>query len=500
MLTESEQLGQTTELTARSRIGRLFAKDLKPRTYRGLHLKYLRISVFFFALCLGFASITVVSAENHGENTRVFVINIENDIAPSTVPYVKRVLIEAEKQNAPAVVLQLNTPGGRLDAALDIKDAILNTNIPVYSFVNRKAYSAGSLFALASDKIFMAPGSLLGAAAPVDQFGNIANEKVISVVREEFRTLAQLRGRDPEFAEAMVDPDVFIDGVTEQGKLLVLSADDAIALGYAEGKTQSLLSLIDSVDLSGSVIEEIPKNLKENLVGVLTNPVVSFFLISFGVLGLIFELLVPGFGVFGIAGSIMLSLFLWGHVLAGFAGWESILLIVAGLILIGLEIFFLPGVGIIGGLGLLAFLAGMFLSLIGNDPTAGDFQRASLILMASFVVLSLAVLLILNFMPRAKLFKGLVLRSEMIKGSGVDPTLKSVTANKPDTDGTSVVRKKAGLVGLTGITVTDLTPSGIVLLDGRRLDVISEGDYIPHGSTVEFITDEGYRRVVRKVR
>ena len=216
-------------------------------------------------------------------------------------PFIERSLEEAAESGATAVVLDMDTPGGRVDAAERIADALSDSPVPVYTLVNRRAYSAGALIALATDRIYMRPGSVIGAATPVDGSGTKAPEKIVSAMRSQMRALAEEANLDPEVAAAMVDEDIEIEGVTESGKLLTLTTEEAADLGYAVA-IDDLSALLNDLEAEGARVTTAEANWAERVVRFFSNPVVAPFLLSLGFLGLITEIKSPSFGLAGGAG------------------------------------------------------------------------------------------------------------------------------------------------------------------------------------------------------
>lgn len=431
---------------------------------------------------------------------KIFVLEVQGEIDLGVAPYVRRMLKEARQEGSKVVVLDINTPGGRLDAAIQIKNAIIGSEIPVVAFINREAFSAGALIALAADRIYMTPGSVLGSATPVDPRGIEASEKIISAVRKEFKSMAELRGRFPELAEAMVDSSVVIDGLTEEGKLLSLTAEEALNWGYAEGMVENLNELGNKLELEGVVFVYKSPSLAEKLVRILTTPAIASLLISLGFLGVMFELLSPGFGLPGIIGIALLVLFFWGHVLAGLAGWEGIILVLLGVFFLGVELLFVPGFGLFGLLGVGSFVFGVFISLVASGSTGDDFQRAGFVIIQSFIVILIAIFLATKFLPRGRLFRGLVLDAMMRTGPGIEePSNVPLTDLREDRRAGSSPSRSGPLYGYVGVALTDLSPGGWILINNERIDVVTEGNFVPVGSSVMIVLDERYRRVVRKV-
>ena len=418
----------------------------------------------------------------------VYVAPIEGIIDLGLAPFVERVLDEATQAKADAVVLEINTFGGRVDAAVLIRDALLRARVPTVAFVNKRAISAGALISLAAEKILMADGGTIGAATPVQVGapGNAAkpvDEKSVSYMRKEFRATAESRKRPPLVAEAMVDPDVVIPGVIDKGKLLTLTTTEALKLKVADTRADSLDAVLEYMKLSGAEVRRPTVNWAEQLVRFFTHPVLSSVLMTIGILGIIVELRTPGFGVPGAIGIASLGLFFWGHWLVRLAGWEEILLVTLGLVLLALEIFVIPGFGIAGVVGIIALLGGLALSLVGAGATA-----ALVIWAVGRVALSLLIaiavsLILLRLLPRLPYGRSLVLDTGLDARAGY--------ASAPEGD--------LKWVGKRGTAATPLRPAGIALFEGERVDVVSQGEYIAADAPIEVVRVDGNRIVVRQV-
>jgi membrane-bound serine protease (ClpP class) len=415
----------------------------------------------------------------------VYAAPIEGIIDLGLAPFVERVLAEAAEAKSEAVVLEINTFGGRVDAAVVIRDALLRARVPTIAFVNKRAISAGALISLAAEKIVMAQGGTIGAATPV-QMGDAGtkpgDEKSISYMRKEFRATAEARKRPLLIAEAMVDPDVVIAGVIDKGKLLTLTTTEALKLGVADVRADSLEAVLEYLGLTGAEIRRPAVNWAEQLVRVFTHPVLSSALITIGILGLIVELRTPGFGVPGVVGLASLGLFFWGHWLVRLAGWEELLLVALGVVLLALEVFVLPGFGIAGVLGILALLGGFALSLIGAGVTGAGLLFAVGRVSLSLLIALGASLALLRFLPRLPYGRRLVLDTGLTARTGY--------AAAPETD--------RRWIGKRGTARSPLRPAGIADLDGERVDVVSHGDYIETDTPIEVVRVDGNRIVVRR--
>lgn len=410
----------------------------------------------------------------------VYRIPITGTIENGLAPYVARALREAREAGAAAAVLDIDTPGGRVDAAQRIVDAVRGADVPVYAFVNPRALSAGALIALAADSIFMRPGAILGAATPVDGQGTKAPEKYVSAMRAEFRALAEERGLDPRVAEAMVDESVGVPGVVPQGRLATLSTAEAVKLRYAAGQAASQDRLLDGLGLGGAKVVTPDINWAEKLVRFVTNPLVAPLLLSLGMLGLVVELKTGGFGVAGLVGITSLALFFGSSYLVGLAGWEEVLLLAGGLIALAVEVFVLPGFGLAGVLGIGLFGAAIVLAMTGTAATLPDFTRALAVLGASAIITIAVIYAWVRHLPNSSRLTGLLLRDGLAAGGGF------ISAPM-----------REDLVGRDGVAMTDLRPSGTALVGEERVDVVTEGEFISQGSPLRVLRSEGYRLVVR---
>jgi membrane-bound serine protease (ClpP class) len=418
----------------------------------------------------------------------VYVAPVAGIIDLGLAPFVQRVLDEATQAGAAAVILDINTFGGRVDAAVQIRDALLNARIRTVAFVNKRAISAGALISLAAEHIVMAGGGTLGAATPVQGGAPGAeavptSEKTVSYVRKEFSATAESRKRPTLIAEAMVDADVAIPGLIDKGKLLTLTTEEALEHKVADFRADTLEIALEQLGLGGAEVRHAAPNWAENLVRFLTHPVVSSLLITIAMLGILIEIRTPGFGIPGALGVSSLGLFLWGHWLVQLAGWEEMLLAGAGVILLALEVLVIPGFGVAGILGIIAILAGLVLSMVGPGDTPAFILQAAVRVVFSLLFALLASLLLLRLLPRLPFGRRLILARGLDSAQGY--------ASAPVSD--------ALLLGKTGRASSPLRPAGIAEIDGHRVDVVSEGDMIDAGQLIEVIRVDGNRIVVRRL-
>ncbi len=429
------------------------------------------------------------------------LVPIEGTIELGLASFFQRSLMEADANTV--VVLVVKSFGGRVDAAVRIRDAILATQAPTLVYVDRRAISAGALISLAADLIVMSPGASIGAATPVQQGSGqemeAAGEKVVSYMRAEMRSTAEANGRPGLIAEAMVDADIEVPGVSPKGKLLTLTDQRAVEVGVAEAFAPTLEAALTQFELDQLPRQQFEINWAERLARFFTDPVVSSLLMTLGFIGLLMELYTPGFGVGGFIGITCLLLFFGGHYVAQLAGWEELLLVAFGLLLLALEVFVIPGFGVVGVMGLAALFAGLMMTLVSVDLPLGvarelgyvqeSLSRAVIQLAAVFVGVGIAGVVLAKRLPESRLARWLVFNPRS------DGETTGLGAEEP---GSSLLLRTE-LLGKRGTTRSVLRPSGVVEIDGERIHVITDGEYIEPDRPVEVISVEGHRIVVRQV-
>ena len=438
-----------------------------------------------------FSTITLLYADT------VYRVPINGTIDLGLPPFIKRTLEEAKTKNASAVIFDINTFGGRVDAATQIKDAILASDIETIAFINRRAISAGALISLSCEKIFMTGGALIGAATAVDMSGKKGSEKVISFMREEMASTAEKRGRNKEIARGMVDEDLsfthlVIDGDSmlvndiegrKEGKLISLTTDQALKYQIADGTYETVSSIIDSLGYGSIELIETSENWSEKIVRFLTDPVVASLLTTFGFLGILFELQSPGWGIPGFVGLTCLILSLSASYIAELATMSDLIFTIAGLALIFLEMLVIPGFGVIGIGGIGLVLYGMYLLLLPDVPVGdeivGQAMDGFLIGLLGAVV---GLFLLSKIMIKSKFWEQLTAPSSQEKNKGYSNSQGWET-----------------LKGHSGITDTDLHPSGWIIINDKRIFVVSEGGYIEKGKKIEVLSVEGNRVTVREL-
>lgn len=415
--------------------------------------------------------------------SEVVVIGIDRTVELGLAAFVRRAI--ETHPDAVAIILDINTLGGRVDAAIQIRDALLDAEPRTVAFVHPRAISAGALIALACDNILISTGGTIGAATPVQAGAGgqmeAVGEKMVSYMRAEMRTTAEANGRRGDIAEAMVDREVSIKGVVKEGKLLTLDTDRAVKLGIADGEAANLDDVMEALTLKDPVIDRVEVNWGEEAARVLTEPTVSGLLLSVGMLGLMIAFYTRSVGAFTIAGFLALALFFGGHAIVHLVGWEEALLFIAGVVLVIVEIFFVPGLGVPGVLGLIFVIASLVLALIGipidvsfkTGVLSDAMTRVMVSLLGAFVL----ALVVGRLLSRTAMGRALVLQD-------AETGFLSAPA-------------ASDLIGQVGETLTDLRPAGKVTIAGKRHEATSEREFIPRGSKVRVIGKDGPELVVR---
>jgi len=429
-------------------------------------------SKIFLIIITLFAIFSLIALNTYANETdEVYLVSIKGTIDLGLSSYVQRALEEAVSNKVKAVILEIDTFGGRVDAAVQIRDQIINLNIPSVAYIKNRAWSAGALIALSAKYILMDKSASIGAAEPQP-----ADEKTVSALRAEFTSTALSRGRSEDIAAAMVDKDVEIKGIIEKDKILTLNAEQAIKLNIADNIVLNNEEVLNFLNLRDAKIVHIYPNWAENISRFVTNPVVSSLLLSIGFLGLIIEFWTLGWGIAGSIGIISLSLFFGGHIIVGLAGFETIILFVIGLLLLLAEIFFIPGFVLAGISGIAAILASIFL-------TFGNIIQATYSILIALGISVIGFFLLIKYIPSTRTWRKFVLSTEQKKELGY-------------TVGTKDLKR---LIGGKGISITPLRPSGIVEVNGKKLDALTRGEYVDSNTKIKVISIEGNKIVVEAV-
>ncbi|PID92723.1 MAG: serine protease [Bacteroidetes bacterium] len=428
----------------------------------------------------------------------IYSFAIRDNIAAPTWRITKEAIEEALRLKAGLIILDLNTYGGEVSAADSIRTRLLNTPVPVYVFINDNAASAGALIAISCDSIYMKPGGKIGAATVVNQTGEQVPDKYQSYMRATMRATAEAHGKDslivngdtslvwhrnPAIAEAMVDPRLYVAGVSDSGQVLTFTTSEAIENGYCEGTAESVEGLIKALGIEHYVLKRYKPSGLDKIIGFLINPMISGVLIMIIIGGIYFELQSPGIG-FPLAASVVAALLYFAPLyLEGLAeSWELVVFI-AGLVLIALEVFAIPGFGVAGIAGVIAVVTGLTLSLIDNvvfeNPEFTGEGLGLLMRSLSLVLVSMFLGLVLSLWSARKLltsttFSRLSLRSEQ----------------RPEEGFIGVETKQQSLIGESGIAHTVLRPSGKVKIGDHLYDAKAEYGFIEKGRAIKVVRYE----------
>ena len=356
-------------------------------------------------------------------NKKVYVVPIQDVIDLGIPGLVSRAIDLAEANNAEMIVFDIDTFGGRVDAATQIKDSISSTDIETIAFINRRAISAGSLISLSCDQIYMTEGATIGATSVVDMSGSKQSEKSQSYMREEMAATAEKSGKNPDIARGMVDEELsfeylVVDGDSlkvddiegrKEGKLITLTTELALKYGIADGKGESIEDILLSLGINEYDLVTVDENWSENVVRILTNPTVSSLLTTFGTIGVISELYSAGWGIGGTIGIICLTLALGAGYLTQLASSTDILVVLLGLLLLFLEAVAIPGFGIFGITGIIVLFYGLYLLLIPDIPVSPEIYSEALDGFGwSIVVGIFGIIFILRLIGKSAFFQKLV--------------------------------------------------------------------------------------------
>ncbi len=419
----------------------------------------------------------------------VFHMKVQSDIDPRTNRYTELGLEEAEEIGADIVILELDTYGGALNDADEIRTRVLNFEKPIYAFINKDAASAGALISIACDSIYMASGSSIGAATVVTQEGDAAPDKYQSYMRSIMRSTAEATGRNPSIAEGMVDEDIDLDSIATEGKVVTFSVSEAIKYGFCEAQVNDIDEILARSGIEDYEIQEFELGLSEKIIALFLNPFVSGILILVIVGGLYFELQTPGVGFPILASFVAIVLYFTPYYLNGLAeNWELVIFVV-GVLLIAAEVFVIPGFGIAGIMGLLLTLSSLVLVMLNNDALDFSFVRMDdLVIAIATTLVGLSGSIVVMIFGASRLADSKVLQRV------------ALIETQDTTQGySSSFYKQKSLIGKHGKSYTVLRPSGRVEIEGEIFDAYTRGNYIEQGQKIEVVSDEGTSLKVKEV-
>lgn len=437
------------------------------------------------------------------EDATVYVLPIRDAIFGDMSFRFHRMTAQAKAAGADAIVLDFDTPGGELGTMKMMLDEILSFDVPVYSFVNPEAISAGALLALGGDIIVMNPtgGSRIGDAYPITGSGQQigegserVEEKILSYMRSILRSTANSRGHDPDLAQRMTDPDYPLDhypGLVSEGEILTLTNDQATSVGLAALEAGDVEELLEKAGFVNPTIVHPQLNWSEKLAGYTVHPVVSSLLMLIALAAFYMEFKTPGVGVPLAVGLLALALFFWGKMLADLASYMELIIFLLGLLLIAVEVFVIPGFGVAGILGMACIIGSLVFSManlpsVGFDAVNLHVIRTPLVVMAITMVLSVPMFMLLTkLLPETPLFRGLITDPNRIPMAREEDEWRAAPPK---------------YMGKRGVAVSDLRPGGIVDVAGERLHVMTQGEWIEQGSAVKVVAERGNEIIVVEER
>ncbi|MCO5232071.1 MAG: ATP-dependent Clp protease proteolytic subunit [Chitinophagales bacterium] len=447
--------------------------------------------LLFLTILLSFVFHSLLNADtNINKNaTNIYYIHLSEEIQPAAGRLIKKAFQAAEQSNADQILLEINTYGGRLDVADSIRTRILNSKIPTIAFINNNAASAGALISLACDKIFMAPGSSIGAATVVNgNSGEAMPDKYQSYMRSMMRSTAETKGRNPDIAEAMVDERIVIKGISDSGKVLTLTSKEALKYYIADNIADDIKQVLSEMNINNYNIVKHQVTATDSVINFLLNPLVNSILILIIIGGLYFEFKTPGLGVFILASLTAAILYFAPLIIDGTANIWEILLFAIGVILLLLEIFIIPGFGVTGIAGIICIVAGLTFSLVNfngfdfefnfitGDLLSRSFFRVMAIISFAFIVIFFFGESLIN-LPG---FNKLVLKSEQFSDKGFSTRQDELYQ----------------LIGKEGIVINPLRPTGKINIDGNIYEAISNAHYIDKDTIVTVQSINGYSLIV----
>lgn len=445
--------------------------------------------------------IIAITIGAYADDSKVYVLSINDEIGSMTWQHTKRACEEANSLNADVLLVHLNTYGGTLQHADSIRTALLNYPGTTIAFINNNAASAGALIAIACDSIYMQKGASMGAATVVNQNAEAMPDKYQSYMRSIMRSTAESHGkkmkptdstktwhRDPLIAEAMVDSRIVVPGLIDSTKVLTFTTSEAIKWGYCEGEATSIDDILKQANITQPSISTFEPNFTDWLIGFFSNPAVQAILIMFIVGGIYFELQSPGLGFPTVAAIVSAVLYFLPLYITGIAASWIIILFIIGLIFLLVEIFVIPGTGITGILGgtamLIALIGGIADSFTCESFTISSLWNALIIVsIGSLLGLILIIFLTSKYGPKFITRHSELQHSQRLEDGyiGVDSTL-------------------INYIGTTGIAKTDLRPSGKIEINATTLNAVSlNGKYIEEGTSIKVEKFENNQLYVIKI-
>jgi membrane-bound serine protease (ClpP class) len=447
------------------------------------------LSIYILLNLIGLTS-ALAQAEQATDSVQlVYVFEMKDDIDPRMNRKVKLALEDASERNAAMIVVHMDTYGGAVNDADDIRTLFLESEIPIVSFIDKDAASAGALISIACDSIYMAKGGSIGAATVVmGGTGEAAPDKYQSYMRSMMRSTAEARGRNPQIAEAMVDESLEVEGVSKAGEVITFSVSEAIENGFCEAEVSSIDEIVERNGLENYQIYEYAPSITEDIIALFLNPAVSGFLILIIFAGIYFEIQTPGIGFPLAASGLAVILYFIPYYLTGLASnWEMVVFII-GIVLLAVEIFVVPGFGVFGILGIICILAGLTTGMLPNEQFDFTFVSSGKLFAALLTVIlaaTIATILIFTLTPKINQWESF--------------SRISLATTQQKSDGYTSSFYPQELLGKEGVSYTRLMPSGKVIIDDEMYDAYSRGEFIDKGEKIKVISTEGTSLRIKKM-
>lgn len=427
-------------------------------------MKKTKVLLLVFLILILFNG--AVLADDIGD---VYVVPVKGEITRATYNFLRTTLRDIEKNSPEAIIFEIDTYGGSIQETEKIKNLIVDLEIPTISFVNNKAESAGVLVTISGEKVVMAQNATIGSAETIPN-----TEKVLSMWRSFLRDTAQLRGRDSQIVQAMADSDIYVEGISEKGKLLNLTSQEAIEHGIADFVSDDYGKMLSNFDIEYSNIAQVEESAEVKLAKILSSPYLNSLFLSIGFIGIIIELFTPGFGLGGTISIIAFGLFFGGNILAGNSQWSSLIVFITGLILLIVEAI-VPGFGLPG-------ISGIILVIFGVTLAMGSVGSALMSISVAVIITAIITILLVKHGKRIPHLDKIILETK----HGQEKEYKSSFPYE------SYLERE-------GVSISELRPSGVIEIDGQRLNALSEGTFIPKEVNIKVIKVEGTKIIVRRV-
>lgn len=452
--------------------------------------RFLNIILGAAFICFTFFSIPTISASDSTQTKLIYKFDIKEEIAPPVWRNTKNAFAEAKELKADHILIHMNTYGGLLDAADSIRTIILQSEIPVYVFIDNNAASAGALISIACDSIYMREGANIGAATVVDQTGKPLPDKYQSYMRSMMRSTAEASGRDPDIAQAMVDPRLFIENVSDTGNVLTFTTSEAIEFNYCEGQANSISEVIELLGITEYELIEQELSALDHLIGFLIKPYISGILIMLIIGGIYFELQSPGLGFPSAAAIVGALLYFAPLYIEGIAEHWEIALFFVGIVLITIEIFAIPGFGIAGISGILLVITGLTLSMVDTLDLTDSTLNITPLINAFFTVITASFLAIVG---------SIYLSKKMLTSKAFGHLALASTQDAQE--GFSISEETySNVIGKRGIAYTKLRPAGKVIINEEFFDATALTGFIDKGKEVEVVKYETAQLFVIEIK